>query len=241
MLEDGRATLVWYTFPAAGEVAEQAWLLASNGVVDGERIRFNQVFRVAGGKFSAAFEPSAIQYSAWGELEFKMQSCDRAEISYQGPPEFGSARRQVSRLTSLAGQRCGQAFRVAQSPRERLAGAWFDPARSGEGWLIEPLENGSAALTWFTFTPDGEPAWLFGVGSLTDSELRVDLLRSSGTRFGDQFEPAAVQSTSWGRLEIDFLDCRRGQLRYQANDPGWGSGGYAISHLSELKGLHCAN
>lgn len=241
ILEDGRASLVWYTFAADGEADQQAWLIASNGVVDGQRIRFEQVFRVGGGKFGSAFEPSAISYSAWGTLEFTVQDCDRAEVSYQGPAQFGSGQRQISRLTALAGHRCGQPLQRSESTRERHAGAWFVPARSGEGWLLEPLAGGRAALTWFTYTPEGQPAWLFGVGTLDDNRLQIDaMLRSTGTRFGAGFDPAAIQTQPWGQLSIDFLDCQRAQLSYQAEDPNWGSGGYAVQRLSALKGLGCS-
>lgn len=242
ILKDGRASLVWYTYPASGDSGEQAWLVANDGVIDDARIHFDQVYRVLDGRFGAAFDPEALRSEPWGTVDIQVAGCDAVELTYQGPEAFGSGRRVLSRLTQLAGHHCGQPAVPSQWLREQRAGAWFNPARSGEGWLIEPLDGGNAAVTWFTFTPDGEPAWLFGVGTLDAQSLQVDELRvSSGTRFGDQFESSAVQSAPWGGLQIQFDSCRNGRLTYAALDSRWGEGSYEVTHLSEVSGLSCVN
>lgn len=39
---------------------------------------------------------------------------------------------------------------------------WYDPARDGEGWMLEILADDRAVLYWFTFDEAGNPRWLVG-------------------------------------------------------------------------------
>jgi hypothetical protein len=86
-----------------------------------------------------------------------------------------------------------------------LTGAWYDPQRSGEGLLIETLNEESALVIWFTYPPSGQgaQAWLLGVGRIQGHGIVVDDLRSvSGARFGAAFDPDDVVRAHWGRLKL---------------------------------------
>src|SRR5688572_10600010 len=51
MLPDGSVIAAWFTYPAAGEAAEQAWLIAAGGRSVGDRVVFEQVYQTSGGVF----------------------------------------------------------------------------------------------------------------------------------------------------------------------------------------------
>lgn len=61
-LADGRALAIWFTYPAAGEPGEQTWLLAQDGVVEGDTLRFAAVIRPQG---RALARPSIPLPCAW--------------------------------------------------------------------------------------------------------------------------------------------------------------------------------
>jgi len=67
---------------------------------------------------------------------------------------------------------------------------WFNPARSGEGWDIQILSDGTAYVAWFTYTPTGEPLWLVGGGQIIGNEIIVAefLVATQGTLFGPEFD-----------------------------------------------------
>ncbi|MCB1613980.1 MAG: hypothetical protein KDI60_19810, partial [Xanthomonadales bacterium] len=50
VLPNGRALAIWFTYPPTGESGDQAWLIAQDGEIDGDRIRFTQVYRPLGGR-----------------------------------------------------------------------------------------------------------------------------------------------------------------------------------------------
>ena len=42
ILDSGSVLALWFTYPPAGAAGEQAWIIASGGRIDGDRIRFAQ-------------------------------------------------------------------------------------------------------------------------------------------------------------------------------------------------------
>ncbi|HET9049522.1 MAG TPA: hypothetical protein VFN29_11250, partial [Chiayiivirga sp.] len=69
------------------------------------------------------------------------------------------------------------------------SGMWYDPSRSGEGWMLEVLPNDEAVVYWFTFDDQGNPRWLNGLGQVhrgaNGDEIRFDdLIAVHGPRFG---------------------------------------------------------
>jgi hypothetical protein len=43
-------------------------------------------------------------------------------------------------------------------PGPAVSGSWYDPARSGEGLIVQFLPNGKALVIWFTYPAAGEAA-----------------------------------------------------------------------------------
>ena len=247
VLEDGRAVAAWFTYPPDGVAGEQAWLVAQEGTFDGDTLRFPQVFRPRGGRFGDAFDPAQVANEAWGTLSMRIVDCSNAVLRWDGPAGWGSGERALTKA-SVPDQvdcRAGRALtpsgaRAATGLRAR-SGSWFVPTRGGEGWLIEDLDGGLSLLTWFTYTPAGEQAWLTGAGARDGDRLVVDLVQPRGTRWGAGFDAGAVERTAWGRVEIDFASCTAATLRHQSSRAGYGSGSRAVVRLVGTAGTLCVD
>ncbi len=122
------------------------------------------------------------------------------------------------------------------------AGHWFDPGRSGEGWLVEVLPGGRAAVLWFTYPADGESdaqLWLTGAGTVEDDAIVIpDLYRARGGRFGPGFDPDDVELSRWGELTLRFDDCRRGRAEW-SGPVEYGAGSRDLQRLARIEGLPC--
>ncbi|MEO6065776.1 MAG: hypothetical protein ABIP49_08380 [Lysobacterales bacterium] len=246
ILPNGRALATWFTYPALGEIGDQAWLSAQNGVVSGDTIRFADVLRPRGGVFGAAFDPAQVVLERWGTMELRFVDCNTAVLTYSGSGAYGSGTRNLQRLTAIDELECGGARELTATGARALSGlraksgAWFVPSRSGEGWFVQELPNGNAAIYWFTFTPEGRQA--FTVGVATRNANRLELAENQitrGTNFGDAFNPASVQRIAWGRLDFEFTGCGAATVSYASTLPGYGSGSRQSVRLTALAGAVC--
>ena len=246
VLPSGRALAIWFTYPAAGEPGEQAWLIAQDGIIEGDSIRFSQVLRPIGGRFGAAFDPAQVQLQNWGTLEMRFSSCNAGSVSWAGPASYGSGSRALTRLSTLDEVDCSGTRKLTSSGARAAAGlrsrsgAWYVPERSGEGWIVEELGDGRSLVYWFTFDPQGNQAWTIGSGVREGNRLRIDDNRiTRGTRFGGGFVAADVQLLPWGSLEIDFAQCASGNLIYTSTRDGYGNGSRQPARLTRLAGAPC--
>jgi hypothetical protein len=247
VLDNGTAHALWFTYPPAGAAGQQAWIYASGGRIEGDRIRFEGAFTTRGPRFGATFDPAAVQVIPWGTLEFRFTGCNAAELTYAGPAAWGSGTRAVSRLTALAELECtGKRQLTARGARAMAglrsrSGAWFDPAHNGEGWNVEELPDGRAQVYWFTYDGNGEQAWTIGVAPAVSANRVVvaDNFRPVGTRFGAAFNAAQVQATPWGRLELELSTCLAGVARYESALAGFGAGTLAPTRLTVPAGAVC--
>jgi len=124
-----------------------------------------------------------------------------------------------------------------------ISGTWYDPARSGEGVVLQMLPDGSVIAVWFTYPAVGEPgeqAWLLGRATAADRDtLRMEtVVQPMGARFGAAFDPQQVQQLPWGRFEFEFDDCNHATLRYQG-PAAYGSGERQLLRLTEVDELEC--
>lgn len=247
VLENGTAHALWFTYPPAGNPGQQAWIYASGGSIEGDKIVFENAATTRGPRFGASFDPAQLQFIPWGRIEFRFTTCNAAEVSYSGPTAWGSGTRQVTRLTSLAELECtgkkrlhGSGARTLDGLRNR-SGAWFDPAHNGEGWNVEQLPDGRTQLYWFTYDANGEQAWTVGVAPATGPNVTIEQMhRPVGTRFGADFNAGQVTLQPWGRVEMQLPSCAGpGTLNWQSSDTAFGSGTLRPQILTLLAGAVC--
>lgn len=115
--------------------------------------------------------------------------CDIGAVEKQGGPDIGPA----------------------------MSGAYFDPARNGEGYFIEMLGDNRAWVTFFSYTPLAAPVtvpnWFFGVGEVVGNSIVVDKLYSvanlyaGGPAFGGAYDPDDFNATNVGSLSLVFSNC----------------------------------
>jgi hypothetical protein len=247
VLDNGTAHAIWFTYPPAGSPAQQAWIYASSGRIEGDRIVFEDALTTRGPRFGAQYDPAQLQAIPWGRIEFQFTTCNQANVTYEGPAAWGSGTRSVTRLTALAGLECAGKQRVHAGGARRLdglrnrSGAWFDPAHNGEGWNVEELPDGRSQVYWFTYDANGEQAWTIGVSPTSGTSMTIEQnLRPVGTRFGDAFNPGQVTAQPWGRLELQLTSCTgQGTATWQSSDAAFGSGTLRPQLLTLLSGTVC--
>jgi sugar lactone lactonase YvrE len=114
-----------------------------------------------------------------------------------------------------------------------LTDAWFDPATSGQGFLITVFpESGQVFLAWFTFDTErppedtpailGEPGhrWLTAQGPFDGDTANLTIFVTEGGVF-DAAEPAATTDpVGDGSLTLKFADCTSGAVMYEIDSLG---------------------
>ena len=123
--------------------------------------------------------------------------------------------------------------------RGDFSGTWFDPEQDGHGLFVEILDRNRAAVAWFTYTPAGEPVWLYGVLAVENHRLTGSLSSARGGRFGPDFDPAAVQFLPWGSITLEASGCDSAVLSWQTPSEGYGSGSQDMVRLTALQGQRC--
>lgn len=121
------------------------------------------------------------------------------------------------------------------------SGTYLTPGRDGEGWLVEVLNETTALIIWFSFTPQdsdtGIQAWFGGVGMIDGNRIVVSQANiTSGAVFGDDFDPDDVVRTLWGSIEFAFDGRNSGTMTFSGL-PEYGSGSRPFVRLSGIVGL----
>jgi hypothetical protein len=123
--------------------------------------------------------------------------------------------------------------------KSEMTGAWFNPQRSGEGLLIEILDNDKALVTWYTYNFDRQQVWLIGVGDIVNNKItNIAMTITHGAIFGEDFLAADVIREAWGVVTLEFFDCNSGLLTYNST-VGFGSGETQLSRLTSIQNHGC--
>jgi hypothetical protein len=122
-------------------------------------------------------------------------ACDRGPVEVQGGEDIGAAQ----------------------------SAAFYDTGRDGEGVFVEILENGTAVISFYSYSPDGTNlAWFVGIGKVVGNSVVVDELQHvTGGVFGPGFNPAHIVRTPVGGMSLNFPDCEAienpGIMNFTAN------------------------
>lgn len=95
---------------------------------------------------------------------------------------------------------------------ESLEGAWFNPAQSGRGALVDYIPTGPGTgvlfVAIFTYDNNGNPLWLTTQTLVNEGEFKwnnLPVLRFTGGSFGNTF--TAPANASLGTAAITFNSC----------------------------------
>lgn len=244
LLDNGQVLLFWFTFSGYGPHWEegQTWYL--NVVSPQERSLWLQDLLKPNGSFNAG-STGFLRLPFW--LSIDPLSDSAQQISYSHPTiiwanmtgwvwmNFSSDRREQIALTKLAGSRCDN-----RQPHQWISGAWYDPARASEGFVIEVNQDGRVLVYWFTYQPKGGQAWMIGTGEFNNGRVIVDeMIQPVGTRFGPGFDSGEIEYIDWGSLSIEFDGEDSGHVEYESNFEEYGSGNYPIERLARPMLAEC--
>ena len=209
ILDSSTALATWFTYDPNGN---QAYMIGV-GTISGDKVTITNLVKTRGARFGNAFDASQVVREDWGDLVFTFDGCTSGYASFL--PESGSAQQgwpaeqlNLTRLTTVQGLGCPQG-RETKYLRGGISGAWYDSERSGEGWLIEVLNDTTAFIYWFSYTPTGEQAWFGNIGTIVDGSIIIgNALQPTGGRFGPDYNAATVTLRPWGAYALTFTGCR---------------------------------
>ena len=234
-----RAVMYWFTYDDAGR---QDWYIAV-GDIRGNRMVFDELLQVSGGKFGPGFDPDQVTEKVVGSASFIWSGCDTGEMEWEldanqdQPHRHG--RMNLQRITRIMGIDCGNILLPPVTENARLSGSWKDPTHTGEGYTLEVLFNGTALVYWFSFDANGNRRWFFGVGETSNDTITFDeMLTTRGGKFGELFDPADVEVLPWGTLELN-LQCGPGTATFTPTEQGFPGGTLNLVRLTKLDGLAC--
>ena len=121
----------------------------------------------------------------------------------------------------------------------RYSGSWFDPAKDGQGFTLQVINESTMLATWFTFDGEGNPAWMQGVGSIVGNQVLFEgLNRYTGPRFGLSYDPADRITAPSGSLKLTFSSCGKGVAEYTGQAP-FPTDTLNLSRLTHVAGFNC--
>ncbi len=115
--------------------------------------------------------------------------------------------------------------------------AWYDTARSGEGFVIEILSNELAIAYFFTYDAQGEQDWYTMIGQIRGNRVVFpQVVRTTGGVFGPGFNPANVTNSVVGSAAFTFGSCESGWMDWTIDGV---KGRMELSRLTRMLGLGC--
>ncbi len=91
-----------------------------------------------------------------------------------------------------------------------LSGTWYNPDRSGEGFMIDVGNAGKIAISFYTYDNFGNQMWLIGPGNVNGSVAVIDFYIAEGGIYGSGFDPELVNEVHWGTGIFTFTECATG-------------------------------
>lgn len=102
-LPDGTVLAIMFTFAPNGE---QMWITGT-GTSNGNSVTINALYPTGFTSWGSDFDAGQVQLSPWGTFTLTWTDCNSLTFQYASNlPAYGSATRNYSRLTSLAGLDC---------------------------------------------------------------------------------------------------------------------------------------
>ncbi len=92
-----------------------------------------------------------------------------------------------------------------------MGGTWYDPERSGEGFMIDVAKDGVVAVSYYTYDTQGQQMWIIGVGTANGNVFEIDFEITDGGIYGSAFDPLLVNHYPWGTGTFTFSSCYAGK------------------------------
>jgi hypothetical protein len=181
---------------------EQFWMIGVGQLVNGQ-ILFGEMTVTSGAHYGDGFDPADVVRSNWGSATMSWGDCNNAALELN--PIMPGFENVTLDLTRIVPTTCGSG--AIQDSSLPWMGAYYDPARDGEGFHLGIEVGGVFVMTWYTYL-DGRQVWMIGTG-VRDGQQVVfsDVVITSGAGFGSSFDPDDVIKEPFGQITVDFSDC----------------------------------
>lgn len=222
----------WFTY---GHDGKQAWMVGTGDLVGREaEVEFEITH---GAAFGGGFDAADVVRERWGSMRLEFLDCNGAHAQYAG--EWGSGQLDLTRLSSIQELGCNDPDQNSATGNAIYSGAWFNPERDGEGFILEMVGEDELLAYWFTYDTDGSQMWMLGLGTVNEMlATEVSMLRASGGHFGDEFNAEDVVLEDWGVVNFEFGGCTDGAYTWAAPPP-YDSGAHGLGRLTTLKNAGC--
>lgn len=250
MLDNGAPLIYWFTHISQGR---QMWLFKV-GETDNPTLKFPRLL-ITEGRFGAGFGDVGRAFDGKGTLRLDHVQGDvlhgqylvnytNTELDREGEPSLGTIVprpkrfiRDHVRLTHLAGTTCEN-----QHENQWISGAWYDPEREAEGFIVEVLDDGRGVVYWFTYTPDGEQqAWMTGVGDFDGTTLHIEnFVQPIDTADGMPFDASGIENMDWGTLTMDFNSDQSGNVSFDSDLENYGADEFSLQRLARPMLADCS-
>jgi hypothetical protein len=124
----------------------------------------------------------------------------------------------------------------------RQSGNWYNPARNGEGFMLEIGSSGTTraiVASWYTYR-NGLPLWIYGSATLAPgaTSIQIPVFTTRGAQFGSAFHASDVIIDNWGTVTFSFQSCNAATAVYAQT--GGETGTLQLQRiLNQIDGLPC--
>ena len=213
----GTVAAGWFTFDVAGGSGGQRWYELQGDVYSNSASAAVGIYTASDGNLNAGPSPTRGQV---GTATLSFSDCSTGTLVYA----FNDGRAgaiPLSRLTSNT--TCGASGdNGSAASNYPLAGAWYDPNTSGQGFFIDVSPNITTLFgAWYTFYPSNYTAssprqqwFVFQDGSFAanaTSTSTIPLQQSSGGSFA---VGGGVNRATVGSMSLSFQSCTAATVSY---------------------------
>jgi len=168
-------------------------------------------------------------------LQAQCQSLASA-TAFQGPCRFENP--NVASLDTKIRPRV-----LGEQPVDNsVSGLWYNPSRSGEGFVLETLPDNRALLIWFTFPAKdlevGPQFWVIGEGRVSGNTMTFEAAVSA-SGLVDNADPSRFSLVPFGSIRLAFDRCGHAVGEF-TGPTAYGSGTLDLVQLSQSGGQTCA-
>jgi len=134
-----------------------------------------------------------------------------------------------------------------------ISGTWWNKAFNGQGWVLEAINNPGAGATAASFGSveqfvayyfsniESNQIFLTGNGSnINGNTASVEVIRTSGSDFGEDFKPDQSQREVVGTMNFSFTSCDKGHVDFvPLSASGLKAFSIDLDRLTNISGLQC--
>ncbi|HVO88547.1 MAG TPA: hypothetical protein VMV45_08395 [Casimicrobiaceae bacterium] len=201
----------------SGAADRNRWYTFSGNVRAGDAAAVLTLYQNVGGSFNAPPVTSSVEV---GQVAMSFTDCTTAQLNYTFTD--GSGRNGNVSLTRLTPNvSCAAGGSANASADFGLSGNWYDPARSGQGFVVElnPLAK-VLFFAWYTYTVNGQPTgaagqrWYTGQANYTPGarSIALSLYETTGGLF-DSIAPTPT-TVQVGTGTLTFASCSAATLDF---------------------------